>query len=151
LKKLSTTITNLLSTDTYNNKEVEILCEDDFYTIPLGSNLVFDVSSDLIFYSKNGTIFDFQNSSKSQISILFRSELSNKKKIIFRNITFQNFIYVDQCLFFFDFSTDNNNFQIEFENCKFDNIQSRIFHFFYTKIKIKNFLPQVIIKNCTFM
>ncbi|KAG4086156.1 hypothetical protein H8356DRAFT_133586 [Neocallimastix lanati (nom. inval.)] len=132
--------------------EIKLFFDDDNYKISSSSRNVIDVSKNIYFYSKNGTVFDFQNNFKNQIFFIYKPGVTDIK-IVFKNITFYNFTYrsYKEFLMMFHISNSDNNFQIEFDNCTFMDIYSLLFYIQHSCYESTTSLPQTIFNNCKFM
>lgn len=138
-----------------NCNEIILIFNDDYYKIPANGNNSFDIKNKIIFYSENGTIFDFQKSQNSYISFLFKYQSINKNDLKFQNITFYNF-HSDlnddvSHMLFFNILYDKNEYQISFDNCIFKDINGLIFNFLHSCTVVTQTTPQAFFKNCKFM
>jgi len=146
--KLSKNINSYLDYD-----EIFMNFDDDYYKIDDSGNNIFNVASTLIFYSANGTTFDFQGSNKTRIIFYYQNGVFNKK-IIFRNITFLNYdnnSIIKSYLIYLKTFDDNDKFTIEFDNCMFKDIKGLVYYNEIMCTKSTQSSPQVIFNNCKFM
>ncbi|OUM67072.1 hypothetical protein PIROE2DRAFT_5560 [Piromyces sp. E2] len=150
MEEFLSTINTIGFSNKYNKIKINLI--DKIYNVTTNGRNSLNIFTDIIFYSEKGTIFDFQNSDKSHITIEFKPNLTNAK-IIFQNITFYNYNYdvLDKYLLFFDITYDHNDFLIEFDNCTFKNINSCIFSLGYYCMKSLKNSPQIIFNNCKFL
>ncbi|OUM58115.1 hypothetical protein PIROE2DRAFT_16696 [Piromyces sp. E2] len=137
---------------TFLYEEIKIILEDEYYYIPHKGRNIFNIQSNVIFYSEKGSVFDFQNTDKGEISFLFNSQAQDKK-LIFKNITFCNYYNIEKMayLLYFKISLAYDNYRIEFDNCTFKNNRGLILNFSHTCIKSIQSEPQVYFNNCTFI
>eukprot|EP00833_Pecoramyces_ruminatium_P011742 jgi/Orpsp1_1/1185774/evm.model.c7180000095188.1 len=133
-----------------NHNEIKVQFEEDVYKIATNGKNKFNIESTLIFYSEKGTIFDFQNTSKNEISFNFNS--SENGTVIIRNITFKDYYstFDSGSILVFTHLGDTSDFKIIFENCVFENIQSSSLNFLFSCTKSVQDTPQVILNNCKF-
>ncbi|KAG4089152.1 hypothetical protein H8356DRAFT_1367684 [Neocallimastix lanati (nom. inval.)] len=131
--------------------EIKLFFDEDNYKISFSSRNVVELSKNIYFYSKNGTIFDFQNDFKNQIFFIYKAGSENVK-VKFKNITFYNFTFRDFRSFMIMFYNTSiyNYFSIEFDNCTFTEIYSLLFYFEYNCYKSVTLLPQIVFNNCKF-
>ncbi|OUM59253.1 hypothetical protein PIROE2DRAFT_15246, partial [Piromyces sp. E2] len=124
--------------------DVNILFKDSYYKIPPYGRNKFQIFNDLILYSENGTVFDFQMAEESTLYFEFNSGVIDKK-IVFRNITFYNFDgyspTISSAIHIMSYSEKTNRYTVEFDNyCYFKNIKSLV------KLEFGN----IIFDNCYF-
>jgi len=132
--------------------ELKLIFNENYYNISTLSNNNFSVQKNLIFYSEKGTIFDFHNTHQTSLAFNIKPDTS-LIKIKFYNITFFN--YFDEALSnglsFFSIPINHNNYEIEYNNCKFIQIKGYLFIISYDSVKVTQTTPQLIFNNCSFM
>jgi len=142
------TVNNLL-----NNDDVQLLFNEDYYKLPLFGRSKFNILNNLTFYSKNGTIFDFQQAETSTLYFSFVTGIVDKK-IVFRNITFYNFDGFNTKLSaatHFTASDKTDRFTVVFDNCIFKNNKKLSFYSHVSCTKSDQKTPQIIFNNCKFL
>ncbi|ORX76880.1 hypothetical protein BCR32DRAFT_270994 [Anaeromyces robustus] len=148
LENLADNVSSLI-----NYEKVTLNFNEEIYKIPCTGRNHFNVYNTVIYYSENGTIFDFQELDTSSLYFHFGKNVDNKK-LIFKNITFFNYdvnkLYHETYMMFFDYEC-NYEVTIEFENCVFRDSINSLFHIRYQCRKAIQSSPQVIFKNCKFM
>jgi len=139
---------NIIINNQQQGNELNLIFDEDYYKIGANATNSFHVEKGLIFYSENGTTFDFSHSHLTSLAFYIDNSYS---KVKFYNITFDDY-YSEPFgyLITFFISNKNNNFEIEFNNCKFTNILGMIGNFRYESIKATQSTPQVIFNNCSF-
>jgi len=137
--------------DIENLKTIRLIFNTDIYKIPTDGQTHLNIynANTLIFYSENGTIFDFQNSERTTFSLHLET---NQVTVIFQNITFINFgnyILSNIKMFFLSLKNYSDKFTVKFDNCIFKDsvtiIQAAI-----TCTKKTQTTPQLIFNNCKF-
>jgi len=144
MKNLSNTVNNRQA-----KEELKLIFNDDYYNIAAISNNDFTIQKNVIFYSENGTIFDYQHASTTHFSINIKPDSS----IRFYNITFYDYfddVYSNSMHIYY-IQINSNNFQIEYNNCKFIKIKGMLTNFIYSGVKKIQTTPQVIYNNCSFI
>ncbi|ORX47932.1 hypothetical protein BCR36DRAFT_294823 [Piromyces finnis] len=150
IKNLPETVNQLMQT---SYDEVKLIFNDNHYAIAKSSSNKFNIKKTLIFYSDNGTVFDYQYHSSTSFNFNFQS-MKNDIRIIFQNITFYNFYddgNVNNNFMFFDLPFEHNNYQIEFNNCIFKKVHGLISKYYYASSKSVQSSPQAKYINCKFM
>jgi len=143
MKNLSNTIN-----DRQTQEELKLIFNEDYYNIAAMANNDFSIQKNIIFYSENGTIFNFQHSCYSHFTLNLKPDSSIK----FYNITFFDFfdeIYTTSLNLYY-IPLNNNNFRIEYHNCKFIQNKGLLLNFIYKSTKKTQTTPQVIFNNCSF-
>ncbi|KAL6590494.1 hypothetical protein U3516DRAFT_857009, partial [Neocallimastix sp. 'constans'] len=133
--------------------EIKLIFNENYYKIANEGKNRFNVKSDLIFYSEKGTIFDFQDDDRSNLSFFFQPDYTNKT-ITFYNISFINYYSEyekSSSLIYFIFPKNSDHY-IEFNNCIFRNLRSLLFNFEHSCVNsVQTSIPQVSIINCKIM
>jgi len=131
--------------------QVKVVLNENNYIITSTDHIHLILENTLHFYSKNGTVFDFNSLDNGSFIIQINSGLVNKK-LIFENITFYNYgMNPTISLFDIEYKDDYNTFTIEFNNCTFLEIRGKMFNFKVSCTKSKQTSPQVIFNKCKFM
>jgi len=128
--------------------EYNVFFDYPYYNISNAGRNQFEIQSNLIFNSKIGTVFNFQNDSRSNFVFNLKRNFVNKK-IIFQNITFYNYILENLITLKIE-EIDDNNFTIEFDNCTFIDNSGYIININFAPFKYFSNSPQVIFNNCQF-
>jgi len=133
-----------------DENEIVFHFDKENYLITSNENNEFNWVQTLIFQSTNGTNIDFQNKANNKLVFHINIDINNKK-LIFKNINFKNFGKYNYGLLHFAFNNNNsNNYQIEFENCSFDNIKSSIIYVSFSYYINQFTKPQIKFTNCHF-
>lgn len=148
MENFADTLNNISTVSDY--EEIKVLFEDDYYKLATFGRNIFNVYTNIIFYSEKGTIFDFQGNQKSELNFLFQAY---NKKIKFQNITFYNHCKPDKIsyMIYFNIPFENNEYQIEFDNCTFRDNQGLLLSFSHICTKSSQTDPQALFNNCNFM
>ena len=142
--KIMQNIDNIINNQQQGN-ELKLIFNEDYYEIGANATNSFHVEKGLIFYSENGTTFDFSHSHLTSLAFYIDNSYS---KVKFYNITFDDYYsetFANLISVFI--SSENSNFELEFNNCKFTNILGLVGNF---RNESKKATPQVIFNNCSF-
>ncbi|ORX55897.1 hypothetical protein BCR36DRAFT_235212, partial [Piromyces finnis] len=131
---------------------VRIIFNTDIFRIPITGKNHFNIynANTLIFYSENGTTFDFRNSVQSSFTFHLNT---NQVNVVFQNITFTNFGNYELKsieMFFLNFKDYSDNYTIEFDNCIFKDSIGTILQSNIKCTKHIQTTPQLIFNKCKF-
>ncbi|ORX79748.1 hypothetical protein BCR32DRAFT_269275 [Anaeromyces robustus] len=131
------------------NKDLVLYFNEKEYDFSTSSGLNINIRTNVTFINTKRTkiTFNFGNKNQNNIRINF-FEKTGILKII--NIKFQNFKPNDPNVYLLKSSASNDNYQLIFEKCAFENISNNIFKSQYRCSKVTQNEPQVIFNNCRF-
>jgi len=153
---------NELNTINYNqNNDIIIYFPEKDYNLSLIDSFSFNINNNINYNitfahnikSKIKTTFNYKNYNYGKIKININLQANTGKKVIikFVNIRFTNFTTNDPDVFLISSYSDNDNYQLIFENCSFENIPYNVYHSKYNCNKVTQDQPQVIFSGCSFL
>jgi len=157
MRTFTDTINNI--SNSYDANEINIQLKENYYPICTQNRNFFNVQNTLIFNGNSSentkTIFDFQRSSKTTLNFILQPD-SVHKKIIFKNITFQGYVNEGTYTYmlYLYHTTEQNDFQVIFENCTFTDIHGLILYIRHGGLPQNHstdISPHVVFNHCNFL
>eukprot|EP00833_Pecoramyces_ruminatium_P013368 jgi/Orpsp1_1/1187400/evm.model.d7180000057425.1 len=117
---------NSYQSENKKNENINIYFVDDYYdlTKKFSIDINLDTNVNFIGMSQNGTIFDYKNTRKGAMSIIYPDK--NGYKITFTNIIFQNYYHNNENVSLFQMTSSPIEQKLYFYNCIFRNNEGYI-------------------------